>query len=305
MKFNKLSNVQEMLSNLELCNYIVANNKYNSITKHNNIIVKKGPYSLLKGEIYFYENISKFLNISNFFVNFKQNINNNNDNNDKTQFLEFEMEYIHGIPLHFLHINKLITEKIIDDLFHILNKLHNENMFEITISKTNIHNNYFKKLKDRFNSNDYFFEDSVVVFNKIINDLSEHYSPQIAGIIHGDFWFSNIILDYANNYKLIDMKGQVDNILTLNGDIYYDYGKLYKSILGFGLCLDNSTMDSEYLSYLKKYYLEKCKEKKLNIQYLSAVTNSLIFGSFHAIEDVNCKKRVWAFLKKLIYSNTY
>ena len=40
------------------------------------------------------------------------------------------------------------------------------------------------------------------------------------------------MLTYNDELKFIDMKGQITDILTLNGDMYYDYGKMYQSILG-------------------------------------------------------------------------
>ena len=254
--------------------------------------MKKGDLKILKGEIYFYKNIPESL--SRYFTTLNNLKINENDSTG-----EFDMGYINAIPLYFLHKNNLITPKIIDNLFTILHELHNAK-HEITINENNIYNNYFKKLEDRFNKTDYFFKDSQEVYDKIILGLKKNYSPKIAGVIHGDFWFSNIMLEYSDSYKFIDMKGQVDNILTLNGDIYYDYGKMYKSILGYGLYLNDCKINDEYLSNLKKYFLEKCEEKKLNIAYLDSITKSLIFGVFHAIDEVECKIRIWNFLKKIL-----
>jgi len=280
------------ISNGDFINNKVKNNKYNFIEKKNDIVVKKGDLKMLKGEIYFYKNIPESL--SRYFTKL-----NNLKINENNSICEFEIGYINAIPLYFLHKNNLITPKIIDNLFSILDELHNTK-HEITINEKNIHNSYFKKLEYRFNTTDYFFEDSQEVYDKIILDLKKYYSPKIAGVIHGDFWFSNIMLDYSDNYKFIDMKGQVDNILTLNGDIYYDYGKMYKSILGYDLYLNDCKINNDYLSNLKNYFLEKCKEKNLNIEYLNAVTKSLIFGVFHAIDEVECKIRIWNFLKTLL-----
>ena len=285
-------NTQFITENIEFINNKANNNKYNSIEKKNNTIVKKGDLKILKGEVYFYKNIPE--NLSKYFTTI-----NNIKISEKESRCEIEMGYINAIPIYFLHKNKLITKKIIDDLFIILDELHNTKS-EIIISKNNIHNNYFKKLEDRFNKVDYFFEDSQEVFNKVIEDLKKNYSPKIAGVIHGDFWFSNIMLDYTDNYKLIDMKGQVDNILTLNGDIYYDYGKMYKCVLGYDLYFNDCKIDHEYLTNLQNIFLEKCKEKKINIEYLTSVTKSLIFGVFHAIDEVDCKIRIWNFLKKIL-----
>ena len=160
-------------------------------------------------------------------------------------------------------------------------------------------NNYFLKLQGRFNKNDYPFPNANEVFNEILNGLEENYSPQLSNLIHGDFWFSNIILTYDDNYKLIDMKGQVDNILTLNGDIYYDYGKLYQSILGYDLILNGLEIDYVYVNKMKQYFLEKCQSLDLNLEYLKYVTKGLIFGTFYFIketENVNIKSNIWSLL---------
>ena len=274
---------------IEFMHNKVDNNKYNTIKKKDNFIKKNGPYIFLKGELYFYQNIPE--EISNYFpklIDF-----NKTDNN-----FEITLEHIQGIPLFFLYKNKLVTEKHIDKLFELLNKFHNIQN-SITIGEDNIYNNYFKKLEDRFNTNDYFFEDAKQVYNKITDNLKKNYSPKIVSVIHGDFWFSNIILEYDDNYKCIDMKGQVDNVLTLNGDIYYDYGKLYQSILGYDLVLNNCNLDNEYISSKKDYFIKKCKELNLNIDFLTAVTKSLIFGTLHFIESVQTKLNIWEFLKKL------
>ena len=76
-------------------------------------------------------------------------------------------------------------------------------------------------------------------------------------MIHGDFGFSNIIMTYNDEYKLIDMRGHVDGILTIHGNKYDDYGKLYQSIMGYDLILNGEILDEEYMDLLKTIYLEK------------------------------------------------
>ena len=123
-------------------------------------------------------------------------------------------------------------------------------------------------------------------------------------MIHGDFWFSNIILTYDDKYKIIDMRGQVDNKLTINGDIYYDYGKLYQSILGYDLLLNNESIDDEYINTMKNYFLEKCENINLNLTYLKYVTKGLIFGTFHFMnENDKSKEKIWDLINSEIFDN--
>ena len=302
------------------------NNKYNTITRKGNQITKSGPYTYMRGELYFYQNISSSNPTSNPTSNPKLNnsslslnslfpaLINFNKIDDK---LEITLEYINGIPLYYLYKNQLLTEAHIDKLFDILDTLHTTE-YPITIKADAIYNNYFKKLEARFNPHDYFFTDADIIYNKIINQLQNAYIPQIASVIHGDFWFSNIMLEYNDGIKCIDMKGQVDGELTLNGDLYYDYGKLYQSILGYDLVLnncypsDNNTSATsasssssassriEYIKKMKTYFLDKCQIKGLDIPYLNAVVRSLIFGTLPFINSNEDKLRIWQFLVSLL-----
>ena len=277
--------------NVETTEFIhnkVNNNKFNDIKKNDNVVKKTGPYSILKGELYYYQNIPP--TISPYFPKL-------HNFNKIDQQVELTIDYIKGIPLYFLYKNKLITERNINDLLSILHLFHSQNA-PINLSDSNIHNNYFKKLRDRFTPTDYSFDDAQEVFNAIIKDLEHTYNPTITPVIHGDFWFSNIILDYENQYKLIDMKGQVDGILTLNGDMYYDYGKLYQSILGYDLVLNGCEVDPVYLSSMREIFLSYCRELELDIDYLTAVTRSLMLGTIYFIEDQCVKLRVWEFIKQ-------
>jgi len=291
---NNLSYFGLFYKNDEFIPNKIENNKYNQIKKFDNCILKSGPYDIIKGELFYYQNIPNEL--QDYFSKLI-------DFNKKDQNLELKIEYISGIPLFYLYKNKLLTNKHIDDLFGILDKLHSYqgNMVppKLNINDENIKNNYFLKLKNRFNNNDYPFPNANEVFNEILNGLEANYSPHISAMIHGDFWFSNIILTYDDNYKLIDMKGQVDNVLTINGDIYYDYGKLYQSILGYDLILNGLEIDCVYVNKMKQYFLEKCQSLGLNLEYLKYVTKGLIFGTFYFVkesENVNIKSNIWGLL---------
>jgi capsule biosynthesis phosphatase len=286
---NTLSYFGLFYKNEEFIPNKISNNKFNHIKKIDNYILKSGPYDILKGELYYYQNIP------NEFKDYFSNLIDFNKNDNE---LELKIDYIPGIPLYYLYKNELLTTKNIDELFSILNKFHHYKNNDIKITDENIKNNYILKLKNRFNNIDYPFTDSEQVFDDIIKEIENNFSPIIGNMIHGDFWFSNIILTYNDNYKLIDMKGQVDNILTINGDIYYDYGKLYQSILGYDLLLHNQKYNENYILNMKAYFINKCKCAGLNIPYLIAITKGLIFGTFQFIKDhENIKESVWKLLK--------
>jgi hypothetical protein len=243
----------------------------------------------MKGELFFYQNIPP---------GFEKYFSKLIDFNKNCDLIELKIDFISGIPLYFLYKNGLFTNIMLDELFIILNKFHTYTGKNIEIQEENIYNNYFNKLKNRLNKNDYYFDDAEIVYEEIIQGLQNNYSPIIVQMIHGDFWFSNILLTYDDNYKFIDMKGQVDNILTISGDLYYDYGKLYQSILGYDLLLNRNKIDYDYIIKMKKYFLNKCKDNGLNLRYLKYVTKSLIFGTFHSIEDkMDVKEQIWKLLK--------
>jgi len=285
---NDISYYGIQTENVEFIHNKVSNNKFNLIKKQDKLVKKTGPYSILKGELHYYQNIPPSL------ADYFPTLHNFNKYNHS---LELTIDHIQGIPLFFLYKNRLITPAILSDLFSILKHFHSMDGI-IHIDESNIRNNYFKKLRDRFTPNDYGFDDAVEVFDAVLADLERTWNPVITSMIHGDFWFSNIILDYHNQYKVIDMKGQVDGILTLNGDMYYDYGKLYQSILGYDLVLNDCPVDQAYLSSMREIFLTLCNEFCVDIDYLTAVTRSLMFGTIYFIEDQTTKLRIWEFIKR-------
>lgn len=277
----------------------IRNNKFNKIRRCDTTsVIKTGPVNILKGELFYYQNIP-----SGFEDYFPRLINYTIGDNT----IDLKMDYIEGIPLYYLYKNSILTHCHIDELFDIMDRLHSceEDTTAIVIDCDNVKNNYVKKLKNRFNTHDYPFEDAEDVFRDIIEGVETHFAPRISPVIHGDLWFSNIILTYNNTYKFLDMKGINDDILTLNGDIYYDYGKLYQSILGYDLVLngDNNNTRNAYIQDMKSYFLKKCSDKGLDIHFLTYVTKGLVFGTLPFIShyDNDIKKNVWTFIKTIMY----
>jgi capsule biosynthesis phosphatase len=259
---------------------LLSVNKNNTIYKYDDIVIKSGPYNIIKGELYFYQNIPDLL--KKYFCKFI-------DYSKNEDIISLKMSYESGIPLYYLYKNELVTENMLKKLIDNISTFHsyeNSSGHNSIINKDDIYAGYVYKLKDRVNKyiTEYNFDGVEELLNDIISGIDKHFSPKIVNMIHGDLWFSNIILNYNDEFKFIDMKGIVNDKLTLMGDIYYDFGKLFQSILGLDLILNDAPAINEtYLNRIKNIFLSECEKLNLNINYLRYVTKSLIFGIFWAL----------------------
>jgi len=268
-------------------------NKYNQIKLHENTIIKTGPSEFLKGEIFFYENIPKESVLTNYFPKLYYSIKG-------IQESKLVIEAIKGIPLYMLFKEQLVTEAHILQLFEFIDILHTIDSTTMP-SILDMVDNYTTKLIKRFSHlSDYPFPDAASIQERCLADLSG-YIPQGIGYIHGDLWFSNILVTFKNELKMIDMKGQVNSQLTTGGDRLYDYGKLYQSILGYDAALYNDILNKVYRQSIETIFIRELQKRSIDLQQLKAVTASLIIGTFHSIENNDTKIRIWTFLKNAFY----
>jgi hypothetical protein len=221
-----------------------------------------------------------------------------NDNLISTIYIE----NINGIPLYYLFKYELLTTNHLSELLSIVKKLHNYSNINININNDDIINNYSTKLKERFAIlDDYPFEDAKEIQDECLKRLHNYYKSQnnsfnISNIIHGDLWFSNIIITYSNEIKLIDMKGKVYDKLSISGHNLYDYGKIYQSLLGFDEILYNDKINDNYKKELIDFF-EKSIE--INLNDLKIITFSLVIGTLHSINDLDKKNKIWKWIKNV------
>jgi len=268
-------------------------NKHNRIELRQNRVIKTGPSDFLRGEIYFYEHIPKESTLANYFPLLHYSVKG-------LEQSQLVIEAIKGIPLYLLFKEQLLTESHILQLFEATDILHNTDNTVIP-SVEDMLDNYSKKLIKRFsNTLDYPFPDATYIQECCLADLSG-YMPQGTGCIHGDLWFSNIIISFKNELKMIDMKGQVNSQLTMGGDRLYDYGKLYQSILGYDAILYNDILDEPYRKSIETIFIRELQKRSIELPQLKVITASLIIGTFHSIENTQTKERIWTFLKETFY----
>ena len=281
MKSLGLINAENIKSNKYV--NVLPTNKYNNIEIKEKFLIKKG---LIDGELYYYQNLP--INLINYFPKYHEGKDN-----------EIVIEYLDSISFYSLYNHEMLTEKHLQKIFEFIDKLHNQKGNICNIE--NIKNNYIYKLEKRFEiKENYPFDDAFEIQQKCLIMLKKYCETEIKIVpyIHGDLWFSNILLTYNNQIKLIDMKGKVDNIFTTSGDVMYDYGKLYQSILGYDKILyNNEYKENEYSLKIKDYFYTELHTRNINLENLKIVTFSLVMGTFHFIKDLESKKRVWDWVK--------
>jgi len=193
----------------------------------------------------------------------------------------YTMENIRGLNISNLYTSEILTLKQFDHILGTLNRIHNFNRNNINTS-INIYKNYSEKLKTRYNNYDYSkFDNSYNLYNFLLDHL-EKYEYENRGkisIIHGDPVFTNILINKFGKIKMIDMRGVIGNINTIYGDIFYDYAKIYQSLIGYDEILSDITISKiykdQFISHFKLRFLERYTED--DFYFLKIIVASLLF----------------------------
>jgi hypothetical protein len=298
----------------------VKNNKYNHIERRQQVILKTGPKKFIRGELFYYQHIPP--NLTHYFPRFLgyseirettvvEEKEGKKGEEQQEEKIQLQMEYIQGIPLYYLYKNQLLTTRHIDQLLEVVDKFHSTLIEEggkgDNIHREDILSNYYGKLETRFfeHPEDYPFENAMEVYTSMVERLRKHdYAMEKVGMIHGDFWFSNVLLTYEDQIKCIDMRGQVNGKLTLGGDRYYDYGKMYQSILGYDLILNGIPITPQWKEYRQKigeYFWKEMEHREMNAEYVKAVTKGLLFGVFHSLNETSqeIKEQIWKLVEEV------
>lgn len=225
----------------------------------------------LSGEIYYYKNIP--YEIKDLFpILIDYDINNK----------WYKIEKIKGITISNLYLSELLT---IDTLKYIMNSIKRIQSVDIKNynHNINIYGNYVNKLKKRYETYDYSrFNNHFETFNNIINQLTlyENNNSGKCTVIHGDTVMTNILINNYGKLKFIDMRGKIDDQLTICGDFLYDWAKLYQSLIGYDKILLNKSISESYekkmITAFENYFIELYSEEYLN--YLKIITKSLLFS---------------------------
>jgi aminoglycoside phosphotransferase len=239
----------------------------------------------LRGEIYYYKNIPMSIkDMFPYLVNY-----------DSETYKWYTMEKIKGLTLTTLYTSELLTTTILSHVMNSIERIHNVPIRNKNTSHINIYTNYHEKMKLRYQTYNYSrFKNFEHVFHDIQSILID-YEINDKGklcVIHGDTVMTNIIINNHDKIKFIDMRGKLGNIETIYGDYLYDWAKLYQSLIGYDLILQDKEVSTVYknklLEYFESYFIELFSIQELCI--MKTITKSLLFSLIPLHDNEKCDK---------------
>jgi len=267
--------------------------EFNNVTVGENYTIKSSKnITKIKNEIKYIKNLP--ITIKNYFPEILEQKKNS-----------FKMETIKGTSYSYLYLNKLLLNADIDLLFCSLNKIHNVKNNDKLLFHSNIYKNYSIKFKQRLKNVDLnlkkIFHDHISNISNFLDSYEEKKLGQM-GLIHGDPVFSNIFKNFDNTIKFIDPRAGQLNDFSMYGDVFYDYAKVYQSLVGFEQIVSyqktNNSFFSEKKNYFENYFINFFDEKKLiNLKF---ITSSLLI-SLIPLQDKNNSRRFMELSKKILF----
>lgn len=257
--------------------------KNNQIITEINTIKKIGIN--LRGEINYYLNIPKQIkDMFPFMLSY-----------DIESYKWYSMERINGITVSTLFTSENLTKT---QLKNIMNSIHRIQSFALNDKDShniNIYSNYSKKLKDRYYSYDYSkFNNHHIIYQTILTELTKYEQENKGRLttIHGDPVMTNIFINNHDKIKFIDMRGKLGNIYTIYGDYLYDWAKLYQSLIGYDIILQDVHISREYQRSMIEYFESTFTElySFSILKDVKMITRSLLFTLIPIHDNEKCEK---------------
>lgn len=168
--------------------------------------------------------------------------------------------------------------------------------------------NYIPKIRSRCTTSREIYESCCegweAVRDRIIEGLEEYDASGMAkeGVIHGDPVFSNVIATPSDGLKLVDMRGKQGDVLTLRGDVMYDYAKAYQSVCGYDFVLLDRPRCDAYVDAMRAFADRELTERigEEGLRHLRIVAASLYFSLIPLHEDPAKMSQYFALCKEVL-----
>ncbi|KAK6226513.1 Capsule biosynthesis phosphatase [Colletotrichum higginsianum IMI 349063] len=299
---------------------MIAARDFNTIQIIGDKVIKSSKSENILGELFFYSHMPA--EIAHIFPTVY-----NVDYIPDTTTYNITMENRRGLTFSHLLVGRSITKGRLISLLKALHSVHTtastdkatlnipsalEKKFEEhslarANHRVNIYANYGSKLRSRYYQHQEKYDAlgplAASLFARI-NEFLDTYEAEEKGVhaqvIHGDPVFSNAILSKDEKLvSFIDVRCQLENTLTPEGDIHYDLGKVLQSLCGYdhilfmsannhdlrgALDVDQPLLDeadSDLLENLQEYFftfLEETYSVRLHRKTLFRITASLFFS---------------------------
>ena len=278
----------------------VVERDFNSVNSSSiETIVKRSNEYKLMGEVHWFETMPN--EIKDLFPIYMKGTQYNSQDLLLNKKLEcekpywYELEKINGLTVSQLWITQNIKPDLILHILGSLNRIHSAKGYDIPLNMETLYMNYSSKIKERYTKYDYSkFEGAHQVYEELIAYLDEYEKERrgVQTLIHGDPVFTNILINSFGKIKFIDMRGLQGNVITKLGDKWYDFAKVYQSILGYDEILLDKNVDNqlktETIQVFEKYIIENFGEEKL--KDIKMITKSLLFSLIPLHNNEKCFK---------------
>ena len=253
----------------------------------------------LEGELYFYRHVPE--EIADLFPAYHGGGVLENGN------FYIEMERINGIPLSHFNTSGLLTKTHLLDVLSDLERIHQAKPPKPADQPADIYAIYENKLLRRIAQFDYkSFPNAESMIDEILVGL-RRYKEEARGdccVIHGDPVFTNILVGINERKYYIDMRGMSGEQLTLFGDRFYDFAKVYQSLIGYDHILmgQERTPNQELLSFFEEYIVSQYGSRRFSEMVL--IVKSLVISllPYHFDNEAVCQRLFQELLVEYIYA---
>jgi len=212
---------------------------------------------------------------------------------DDESVASLTLERIRGVTFSHLITNRSLTPGRLVLLLRALKQLHSSTGDAATLRRVDelaVCANYLPKIRKRWRANKQVYchlsPDAPAMFERIAYELQQYELEarwQHSPVVHGDPVFSNVLLTDDGRIYLLDMRGELGSVLTLQGDLTYDLSKVYQSLLGYDYIILGQPLlerDAELLETLRHTFRAFVREHYPSVRLSDVVkiTASHYFG---------------------------